>query len=200
MRVLRQEISVCVKRLLVPSRTSQHSLLGIIRLSPDKHRFFTCELRAWKRVSFLHFAINDDHCGDLGNLWRRAVRAVELLSSSSAGWPAIPQRNGTGRCLLACGHPNGEKLKARLNAVKSVHRTALLDRYLQVADADPSVEAPPAGITLTESCCSLAKQSHASGTGQMSNCTDLARPNISHEFQWYPVRIEGLWPISACHD
>jgi len=66
---------------------------------------------------------------------RSAVREVELLSASSSTWllvePTYHKAMGRVGRLLACGHSDGQVLKARLNAAKKIHQTALLDRYMQ---------------------------------------------------------------------
>ena len=66
---------------------------------------------------------------------RSAVRELEMISESTPGWAALEPmyHRAMGRVgrLLACGHPDGEVLKARLNAVKRSHQTPLLDRYNQ---------------------------------------------------------------------
>jgi len=66
---------------------------------------------------------------------RSAVRELEMISESTPGWAALEPmyHRAMGRVgrLLACGHPDGEVLKARLNAVKWSHQTPLLDRYNQ---------------------------------------------------------------------
>lgn len=71
---------------------------------------------------------------------RSAVKEVEVLSAASKGWlsvePAYRRAMGRVGRLLACGHPDGQVLKARLNAVKGSHQTALLDRYAQVVAPD----------------------------------------------------------------
>jgi hypothetical protein len=69
---------------------------------------------------------------------RSAVKEVESLSASSPCWPPVEPayRRAMGRVgrLLACGHPDGQTLKARLNAAKALHHTALLTRYVSTID------------------------------------------------------------------
>jgi hypothetical protein len=64
---------------------------------------------------------------------RSAVRELELLGASGNGWvelaPLYHRAMGRVGRLLACGHPDGEALKVRLNAVKQSHQIPLLDRY-----------------------------------------------------------------------
>lgn len=75
---------------------------------------------------------------------RSAVRAIEVLVSSGSGWLAVEPayRSAMGRVgrLLACGHPDGTKFKARLNSAKCASQTALLDRYKIVAEEKLSVD------------------------------------------------------------
>lgn len=75
---------------------------------------------------------------------RSAVRELELMRASASGWvelePMYHRAMGRVGRLLACGHPDGEALKMRLNAVKQSCQTPLLDRYQQatvVASTDP---------------------------------------------------------------
>jgi hypothetical protein len=78
---------------------------------------------------------------------RSAVKEVEVLSSGSKAWalvePAYRRAMGRVGRLLACGHPDGQLLKARLNAVKGSHQMALLDRYALEQASDASIEAMP---------------------------------------------------------
>lgn len=66
---------------------------------------------------------------------RSAVREFEVVSESMPDWavlePMYHRAMGRVGRLLACGHPDGEVLKARLNAVKRSYRTPLLERYQQ---------------------------------------------------------------------
>jgi hypothetical protein len=80
---------------------------------------------------------------------RSAVRELELRVESSSNWPELAPmyHRAMGRVgrLLACGHPDGQTLKARLNAVKQSYQTALLDRYqkaILVESADSPDDAP----------------------------------------------------------
>jgi hypothetical protein len=70
---------------------------------------------------------------------RSAVRELELLRETTSVWADLEPRyhRAMGRVgrLLACGHPDGVVLKARLNAVKRTYQTSLLERYQQGADA-----------------------------------------------------------------
>lgn len=64
---------------------------------------------------------------------RSAVRQLELMSEAGGVWldlePIYNRAMGRVGRLLACGHADGEALKARLNAVKLSHQAPLLDRY-----------------------------------------------------------------------
>lgn len=57
------------------------------------------------------------------------------MSESSPGWAALEPKyhRAMGRVgrLLACGHPDGEALKARLNVVKRSFQIPLFERYQQ---------------------------------------------------------------------
>lgn len=64
---------------------------------------------------------------------RSAVRELEVMNESTPGWAVLETmyHRAMGRVgrLLACGHPDGQALKARLNAVKQSYKTPLLERY-----------------------------------------------------------------------
>lgn len=64
---------------------------------------------------------------------RAAVKQIETLAASKAPWAALDPlyRTAMGRIgqLIACKHPDGERFKARLNAVKKSFEIPLLDRY-----------------------------------------------------------------------
>lgn len=66
---------------------------------------------------------------------RSAVRELELCSKSIPDWIALEPmyHRAMGRVgrLLACGHPDGELLKERLNVVKRSYQQPLLERYQQ---------------------------------------------------------------------
>ncbi|NLT89227.1 MAG: RNA-directed DNA polymerase [Pseudomonas lactis] len=70
---------------------------------------------------------------------RSAVREIEVMSESMSNWVALEPmyHRAMGRVgrLLACGHPDGEALKARLNVVKRSYQTPLLERYQQTITA-----------------------------------------------------------------
>ncbi|MGE8188199.1 reverse transcriptase family protein [Pseudomonas sp. NPDC086278] len=70
---------------------------------------------------------------------RSAVRELEVMSKSIPDWSALEPmyHRAMGRVgrLLACGHPDGEALKARLNVVKRSYQTPLLERYQQTITA-----------------------------------------------------------------
>lgn len=72
---------------------------------------------------------------------RSAVRELEVMGESASGWLELESmyHRAMGRVgrLLACGHPDGELFKARLNAVKQSHQIALLDRYQVSASGLP---------------------------------------------------------------
>lgn len=74
---------------------------------------------------------------------RSAVHAVESLSSTGAEWTTVEPayRRAMGRVgrLLACQHPDGVRLKARLAAVKNGHQVALLEKYKDDLEADAFV-------------------------------------------------------------
>lgn len=67
---------------------------------------------------------------------RSAVRELEVMSESMSDWVALEPmyHRAMGRVgrLLACGHPDGEALKTRLNGVKRSYQTPLLERYQQI--------------------------------------------------------------------
>ncbi|WP_281870048.1 reverse transcriptase family protein [Pseudomonas sp. BR1R-5] len=83
---------------------------------------------------------------------RSAVRELELKRGAASGWvelePMYHRAMGRVGRLLACGHPDGEVFKARLNAVKQSYQTALLDRYQQAVVVASAVSldgnSPPA--------------------------------------------------------
>jgi hypothetical protein len=87
---------------------------------------------------------------------RSAVRELEVMSESVSDWaglePMYHRAMGRVGRLLACGHPDGVALKARLNAVKQSYRKPLLERYQQ---------------TITE-CLAAA----ADSLGSASSCPD----------------------------
>lgn len=64
---------------------------------------------------------------------RSAVKELEVMSESTPGWavlePMYHRAMGRVGRLLASRHPDGEALKARLNAVKRSCQTPLLERY-----------------------------------------------------------------------
>lgn len=64
---------------------------------------------------------------------RSAVRELELMSEGGSSWvglePLFNRAMGRVGRLLACGHPDGELLKARLNTVRLSHQIPLLERY-----------------------------------------------------------------------
>ncbi|SEO79503.1 reverse transcriptase family protein [Pseudomonas sp. NFACC39-1] len=66
---------------------------------------------------------------------RSAVKELEVMSESTPGWAVLEPKyhRAMGRVgrLLACGHPDGEALKARLNVVKRSCQIPLLERYQQ---------------------------------------------------------------------
>lgn len=76
---------------------------------------------------------------------RSAVKELEVMSGSTPGWAAIEPKyhQAMGRVgrLIACGHPDGEALKARLNVVKRSYQTALIERYQQAVPVHPVAEA-----------------------------------------------------------
>ncbi len=91
---------------------------------------------------------------------RSAVRELEILASSTPSWSTIEPRyhqvmGRVGR-LLACGHPDGEALKIRLNSVKRLCQVPLLERYrlglsddkdvLELACSSASGVAPSLGV------------------------------------------------------
>ncbi|MNJ44509.1 reverse transcriptase [compost metagenome] len=91
---------------------------------------------------------------------RSAVRELEVMSDSRSDWAELDAmyHRAMGRVgrLLACGHPDGEALKARLNAVKRSYQTPLLERYQQAitavlaAEANSLAEALPGASQATE--------------------------------------------------
>lgn len=66
---------------------------------------------------------------------RSAVRELEVMSQSMPDWaglePMYHRAMGRVGRLLACGHPDGEALKTRLNMVKRLYQTPLIERYQQ---------------------------------------------------------------------
>jgi hypothetical protein len=66
---------------------------------------------------------------------RSAVKELEVISGSMPEWAALEPmyHRAMGRVgrLLACDHPDGEALKARLNVIKQSYQTPLLERYQQ---------------------------------------------------------------------
>ncbi|WP_336354424.1 reverse transcriptase family protein [Pseudomonas granadensis] len=66
---------------------------------------------------------------------RSAVRELEVMSESTSDWTVLEPKyhRAMGRVgrLLACGHPDGEALKARLNVAKRSCQIPLLERYQQ---------------------------------------------------------------------
>jgi hypothetical protein len=77
---------------------------------------------------------------------RSAVRELEVMSESTTDWAALESqyRRAMGRVgrLLACGHPDGEALKGRLNAVKRSCQTPVIERYLQALTSSPATAGP----------------------------------------------------------
>ncbi|MBP1125238.1 MULTISPECIES: reverse transcriptase family protein [Pseudomonas] len=71
---------------------------------------------------------------------RSAVKELEVISGSMPEWAALEPmyHRAMGRVgrLLACGHPDGEALKARLNVIKRSYQTPLLERYQQTLNAE----------------------------------------------------------------
>lgn len=82
---------------------------------------------------------------------RSAVRELEVISESMPDWavlePMYHRAMGRVGRLLACGHPDGEALKARLNVVKRSYQTPLLERYQQTITACLATAADSLGNT-----------------------------------------------------
>ncbi|CAI8975705.1 RNA-directed DNA polymerase [Pseudomonas donghuensis] len=91
---------------------------------------------------------------------RSAVRELEVMSEGSSGWldlePFYNRAMGRVGRLLACGHPDGEAFKARLNAVRLSHQTPLLDRYQLTAAGLPDAAISSTGDELR--CSYLAER------------------------------------------
>ena len=90
---------------------------------------------------------------------RSAVRELEVMSESAHSWvvlePMYHRAMGRVGRLLACRHPDGEALKARLNAVKRLQQKPLLERYQQALDAalpmqSYTVASAPTGSSISE--------------------------------------------------
>ena len=66
---------------------------------------------------------------------RSAVRQLEVMSETVHDWtilePMYQRAMGRVGRLLACRHPDGQVLKARLNSVKRMQQVPLLQRYQQ---------------------------------------------------------------------
>lgn len=71
---------------------------------------------------------------------RSAVRQFEVMSETVSDWktlePVYLRAMGRVGRLLACRHPDGEALKARLNVVKRSSQVPLLERYQQTSEGD----------------------------------------------------------------
>lgn len=76
---------------------------------------------------------------------REAVKQAEDQASQGARWAELEPkfRSLMGRVgrLIACGHPDGERYKLRLKALKTRCQEALLERY---AAAKSGVDIPTA--------------------------------------------------------
>lgn len=75
---------------------------------------------------------------------RSAVKQLEVASESVLDWkvlePMYHRAMGRVGRLLACRHPDGEALKARLNVVKRSYQKPLLERYQQASNATVPLE------------------------------------------------------------
>jgi hypothetical protein len=99
---------------------------------------------------------------------RSAVRELELCTESIHDWAALEPmyHRAMGRVgrLLACGHPDGELLKARLNVVMRSYQKPLLERYQQelaerrTGIADVARSAIPRPIQSSESVGPLPRE------------------------------------------
>lgn len=73
---------------------------------------------------------------------RAAVKQLEDQSTQGAIWaqlePSVRSAMGRVGRLIACAHPDGERLKLRLHALKARSQVALIDRYI-VAQQDDAV-------------------------------------------------------------
>ncbi|MDM9552445.1 reverse transcriptase family protein [Pseudomonas asiatica] len=84
---------------------------------------------------------------------RSAVRELELASDSISEWAELEPmyHSAMGRVgrLLACEHPDGKVLQARLNLVKRFYQKPLLERYQQALVEQVTGETPDVPITQT---------------------------------------------------
>lgn len=119
---------------------------------------------------------------------RSAVKELEVMSESMPDWavlePMYHRAMGRVGRLLACGHPDGEVLKARLNAVKRSHQTPLLERYKQAVTGN---------LTATESSLPVHlpfdQSTERSGPLPWEHCTH--HPGIEpHRLSRYCLHIQ----------